>query len=239
MGVGMVGAIGRLGAVAGIALLPAAWDHADAATCPGGAISARFAEASRLCADPVPVRPAVVATPPTAGPAPLPTVVEVSEREAVSISMPGYRRRLTVAARETYRRGGSAPPAALVTAIAHRYRINPRLLASMMHAESAGHPGAISSKGALGLMQVMPATARGMGVRDPQAMLTDPVLAVSTGAAYLKRLQAQFGNNVPLVVAAYNAGPGAVIRAKRGIPRYRETQTYVKRVMGGYAAPGQ
>jgi soluble lytic murein transglycosylase-like protein len=81
----------------------------------------------------------------------------------------------------------------------------------------------------------MPATARSLGVRDPGALLTDRTLALSTGAAYLKKLQGQFGNNVPLVVAAYNAGPGAVVKYK-GVPRYRETQGYVRTVMGRYAA---
>lgn len=153
--------------------------------------------------------------------------------------MPGYQRRLAGAAREVHVRGGVAPTPALVTAIAQRYRINPRLLASMMRMESANRPDAISNKGALGLMQVMPATARGLGVRDPRAMLNNPVLAVSTGAAYLKQLQRQLGNDVPLVVAAYNAGPGAVIKAGRKIPRYRETQGYVRKVMGGYSAPAR
>jgi soluble lytic murein transglycosylase-like protein len=202
---------------------------AEAAPCRASAISGRFTEAARLCSDPASTgNSAVSAAPVVARP------VVVAPRETVSVSMPGYRQRLAVAARQVRRQGGAAPTPALVTAIAHRYRINPRLLASMMHVESAGRAGAVSNKGALGLMQVMPGTARSMGVRDPQAMLTNPVLAMSTGAAYLKRLQAQFGNDVPIVVAAYNAGPGAVVKAKRGIPRYRETQGYVRKVMGGF-----
>jgi soluble lytic murein transglycosylase-like protein len=122
----------------------------------------------------------------------------------------------------------------LIHAVGRNYRIDPRLLAAMVRAESAGRPGAISHKGALGLMQVMPGTARSLGVREPRALLRDPALALSTGALYLKTLQAKFGNNLPLVVAAYNAGPGAVTRAGMRVPAYRETQGYVSTVMGRY-----
>lgn len=213
-----IGAVGFAGPVA-------------AGTCGGARISQRFVEAAELCNGNPQAQTTSVATVPSV---PTYTPVAVTSREPVSVRMPGYRQRLAVAEREVRARGGRGAPPALVTAIAHRYRINPRLLASMMRVESAGDPGAVSHKGALGLMQVMPATARSMGVRDPKAMLTNPVLAISTGAAYLKRMQAQFGNNVPLVVAAYNAGPGAVLKYKRQIPRYRETQGYVRNVMGGF-----
>ncbi|WP_141243936.1 lytic transglycosylase domain-containing protein [Sphingomonas lenta] len=205
---------------------------AQTANCGAAAIDKRFAEAARFCRSPVGRQAAAVAP---AATAPVPTTPSWAERpQTVSVSMPGYRRRLEKAA-NAVRASRAAPTDALVTAIAHRYRINPHLLQSMMRAESAGRPGAISHKGALGLMQVMPATARGLGVRDPRRMLTDPVLAVSTGAVYLKQLQRQLGNNVPLVVAAYNAGPGAVIKAGRKVPRYRETQGYVRKVMGDYS----
>lgn len=201
-----------------------------AARCDGAAIGARFSEAALLCDAPA-------ASPDTihvASPAP------AFASEPVSVTMPGYRARLAAAVRqvrqtENRAAAGGRPVAtdALIAAVGRRYRIDPHLLASMMSAESAGNPGAVSNKGALGLMQVMPGTARSLGVRNPSQLLTNPVLAVTTGAAYLKKLQAQFGNNVPLVVAAYNAGPGAVVRY-RGVPRYRETQGYVGRVMNGY-----
>lgn len=209
---------------------------AAAANCGAANISKRFAEAARFCAArSVPSRPsAAPSSPPVIPVEPAPVAVALpAMRQSVSVSMPGYRRRLQNAA-QAARRSGAAPTDRLVTAIAHRYRINPHLLAAMMRAESAGRPGAVSHKGALGLMQVMPATARGLGVRDPRAMLNDPVLAVSTGAVYLKKLQAQLGNDVPLVVAAYNAGPGAVLKAGRRVPRYRETQGYVRKVVGDY-----
>lgn len=196
---------------------------AVAASCDGNAIGARFTEAAKLCGPGQPRAASsvtAVVVPDTSGP--------------VSISVPGYRKRLAAAVRQV-RRSSAAPTDALVVAVGRRYRIDPRLLASIVSAESAGRPTAVSHKGALGLMQVMPATARGLGVRDPRALLTDRELALSTGAAYLKTLQRQFGNNVPLVVAAYNAGPGAVVKYK-GIPRYRETQGYVGKVMSRYAA---
>lgn len=202
----------------------AAW-----AGCDPSAFGERFTEAARLCGNPA--LPGAKAPLPTAAAIP---VIVPDTPAAVSISMPGYRQRLVAAAAQV-NRTSAAPTDALIAAVGRRYRIDPHLLASIVRAESAGRLDAVSHKGALGLMQVMPATARSMGVREPERLLTDRALALSTGAAYLKQLQRQFGNNVPLVVAAYNAGPGAVVRYK-GVPRYRETRGYVSQVMGRYAA---
>ena len=205
------------------------------ALCASSAIGARFIEAQKLCGTTSAPLPAAL---PAGSAVPVAAVIAtpVFASAPVSISMPGYRKRLAAAVQQVrVRAPNGVPTDALITAIGHRYRIDPHLLASMMNAESAGRMSAVSNKGALGLMQVMPGTARSLGVRDPRMLLNDRVLAISTGAAYLKKLQAQFGNNVPLVVAAYNAGPGAVVRYN-GIPRYRETQGYVGRVMNGYAA---
>jgi len=127
-------------------------------------------------------------------------------------------------------------PAGLIDSVARRYRIDPHLLAAIVRTESGGNRLAISRKGALGLMQVMPATARAMGVTNPGELLANPELALEVGAAYLKMLQARLGNNVPLVLAAYNAGPGAVVKAGMRVPRYSETQAYVGKVMSGYVA---
>jgi soluble lytic murein transglycosylase-like protein len=157
---------------------------------------------------------------------------------SVSVQMPGSTRRhqAAQAVRGTARSTRVAAHAAIVGDVARRYRIDPRLLSAMIDTESAGRAGAVSNKGALGLMQVMPATARSLGVADPKAMLGNPALAIEAGAAYLKTLQARLGNDVPLVVAAYNAGPGAVLKAGRRVPAFRETQAYVGRVMATYAA---
>ena len=151
---------------------------------------------------------------------------------SVSISMPRAAVRPAAVARTHHPDNRSD----LIFAVAQRYRIDPHLLAAVVRTESAGNGRAVSRKGALGLMQVMPATARSLGVDDPQRLLSDPGLALEVGATYLKMLQARLGNNVPLVLAAYNAGPGAVVRAGMRIPAYRETQAYVGKVMAGYAA---
>jgi soluble lytic murein transglycosylase-like protein len=203
---------------AAVAAIPA-----QAGNCDAAAIGTRYVEALRFCGPQTAEAPRQQAEP-----------VVLPERSSVSVSMPGFQKRLAQATRAVRVRGGAND--ALIASVAHRYRINPHLLASMVQAESAGRQRAVSHKGALGLMQVMPATARGLGVRDPSALLDDPVLAMHTGAKYLKQLQGQLGNNVPLVVAAYNAGPGAVMKAGRKVPRYRETQAYVKKVVGRYQA---
>ena len=200
-------------------------NSAQAGVCGVDAIGGRFTEANQLCA----AADGATSAAPAAGYAP----VQVTTPETVSIRMSSPSVRLRQAARVV--RSSGAPTDALVVQVARQYRINPHLLASMIHAESAGRQRAVSHKGALGLMQVMPATARSMGVRDPKRLLDDRGLALATGAKYLKHLQAQFGNNVPLVVAAYNAGPGAV-RKYRGVPKYRETQGYVRKVVGSWQA---
>ena len=110
--------------------------------------------------------------------------------------------------------------------------VDPRLLASVAWSESGFSAGARSGAGALGLMQLMPATARGLGV-DP----LDPAQAALGAARYLKeQLQTQ-GGRTDLALAAYNAGPGAV-RKYGGIPPYAETQAYVRKVLDRYAALG-
>lgn len=129
---------------------------------------------------------------------------------------------------------GSARYASQTAAVARDYDIDPDLLRAVMHVESRGNAGAVSPKGARGLMQIMPATARRFGVREPLVELSDPMINIRTGAAYLKTLQGRFGNNLELVLAAYNAGEGAVIKYGHKTPPYRETQGYVTSVMGQY-----
>ncbi len=107
---------------------------------------------------------------------------------------------------------------------ARRYNVDAGLLRALAWTESRGHNEAVSVKGARGIMQLMPATAAELGV-DPR----DPVANIHGGAAYLARQIATFGQ-VPLALAAYNAGPGAVLRSG-GIPPYAETQAYVATIM--------
>ncbi|WP_332873012.1 lytic transglycosylase domain-containing protein [Caulobacter hibisci] len=124
--------------------------------------------------------------------------------------------------------------APLVAAAGRDFDIDPDLLRAVMHVESRANPRALSPKGARGLMQIMPATARRFGVRDPDLELGDPMVNIRTGAAYLKTLQGHFGNDLELVLAAYNAGEGAVMKHGRKIPPYRETQGYVTSVLDRY-----
>lgn len=113
------------------------------------------------------------------------------------------------------------------------------LLKAVVAAESAFNPKAVSHKGAVGLMQLMPATARRYGVQAEPGLsistkLTDPETNISAGTRYLADLLRLFGGQTELAVAAYNAGEGAVMRAGNRIPNYKETQAYVKKVMAVY-----
>ena len=121
-----------------------------------------------------------------------------------------------------------------VSQAARRHDIDPLLLHAVAHVESRHNIQALSPAGARGALQVMPATARRFGVADPHAQLHDPAINVGVAAEYLKLLQLRFGNNLPLVLAAYNAGEGAVEKYGRRIPPYPETQAYVRQVLDIY-----
>lgn len=119
---------------------------------------------------------------------------------------------------------------ALIEEYAREHRVDPALLQALVEQESAGRPHVISGVGACGLTQLMPATARELGVTDP----FDPRQSLSGGARYLAQLKRRFSGSIPLALAAYNAGPGAVARAG-GIPPYRETRDYVYKISRRYA----
>jgi soluble lytic murein transglycosylase-like protein len=114
----------------------------------------------------------------------------------------------------------------LITEHARAHGLDPDLVRAVIQVESAFNPRAVSPKGAMGLMQLMPATASEFGVEDP----FDPEENIRAGVAYLRRLLDRYENRVELALAAYNAGPGAVDKYGERIPPYRETQNYVRKI---------
>lgn len=118
----------------------------------------------------------------------------------------------------------------LIEQAAFRHQVDPKLVHAVIQTESAYNSTAISSAGAVGLMQLMPDTARRFGVYDRN----DPDQNVDGGTRYLKHLIGLFGPNLDLAVAAYNAGENAVIKYNNSIPPYPETQNYVKQVLALY-----
>lgn len=113
--------------------------------------------------------------------------------------------------------------------VAKRRNVNPELITAIIRAESAFDPMAVSEKGARGLMQLMPATGRRFGSQPEE--LFDAEINLEAGVAYLGDLITRYADDLPLVLAAYNAGEGAVARY-RGVPPYRETQEYIRRIYG-------
>lgn len=120
----------------------------------------------------------------------------------------------------------------LIGSAARKEDLSPALLRAVIKRESAFHPCAVSERGALGLMQLMPATAEQFGVADP----FDPRQNVRGGAAFLKQLLNRFGGNIRLALSAYNAGPERV-DAAGGIPDILETQNYVTAIAGDLGLP--
>ncbi|MCL6636994.1 MAG: lytic transglycosylase domain-containing protein [Alicyclobacillus sp.] len=119
----------------------------------------------------------------------------------------------------------------LATSAAARYGVPAGLVMSVIAEESGGNPDVVSRAGAVGLMQLLPATAAALGVTD----VRDPAANVDAGTRYLAQLLQQFGGDAALALAAYNAGPGAVQQA-HGIPPYTETQHYVRAVLARWQA---
>ena len=115
----------------------------------------------------------------------------------------------------------------LIEHYAANHGLSPHLVRAVIQAESGFNPRAVSSKGAIGLMQLMPATARELGVSDPFR----PDDNIRGGVSYLAQLMARYNQNLELALAAYNAGPGSVERYG-AVPPFRETRDYVKKITG-------
>jgi len=120
--------------------------------------------------------------------------------------------------------------APLIEQVAANSRLRPALIHAVVRAESAYRADAVSSKGAVGLMQLMPATAERYGVEDRN----DPAQNLRGGSAYLRDLLEMFDHDLQLALAAYNAGENAVIRYGHQIPPFAETQDYVRKVIAFY-----
>lgn len=121
----------------------------------------------------------------------------------------------------------------MVKETAERHNVDPDLVRAVVNVESGWNPSAVSRKGAFGLMQLVPGTAQRMGVND----VFDPQQNLDGGVRYLHSLLDRYNGSLPLALAAYNAGEGAVDRY-RGVPNYRETRLYVQKVTNSYFRPG-
>ena len=125
---------------------------------------------------------------------------------------------------------GNLPYAALIGSQAREAGLDPALLHAVVKVESGYNALALSPKGAVGLMQLMPETARRYGVRNSR----DPLQNMAGGAAYLRDLLGMFGQDLPLALAAFNAGEGEVIRRGHRIPPFAETRAYIPKVLMAY-----
>ena len=117
----------------------------------------------------------------------------------------------------------------MISQVSQKHGIDEKLVQAVIRQESGFNPNAKSKAGALGLMQLMPSTAKALGVKDPY----NPMQNVEGGVKYLKSMLEKYNGNVILALAAYNAGPNAVDKYS-GVPPYKETQNYVKNILANY-----
>jgi soluble lytic murein transglycosylase-like protein len=172
---------------------------------------------------------------------PVPVAESVAGGEAIPLSPTPPR--VVIDLPDSQQQSASAEPAvppalasaavrygAMIDDAAREYNVPPALVRAMVTTESNFNPQAVSPKGAIGLMQLMPATAKRFGAVDP----ADPRTNLRTGARYLRWLIDRFGSDLKLAVAAYNAGEGAVDKYGGQIPPYAETRDYVTKVLDRY-----
>jgi len=161
------------------------------------------------------------------------TVIGKSSTPAVEVVAPSRRVVRQTSPRSRSSSSSSVPYLDLIQQIAKAYDLNPELVKAVIKIESNFNPKAVSPKGAKGLMQLMPATAKRFGVSD----VFDPEENIRGGVKYLAFLFDEFGEqNLDLVLAGYNAGENAVHKYNKEIPPYKETQQYVKKVKAVFLA---
>jgi soluble lytic murein transglycosylase-like protein len=199
-----------------------------------------FTLTERLCGTTLARTPSTITLPDEPTPTPAPQPAEVADVAAPPVLAVPPRPSVPAARVQPRPRDSAGVAriqalAPLMAEVARRHDIDPLLLHAVAHIESRHQAQAISPAGARGLMQVMPATGRSLGVAEADRALLTPEANLEASARYLKRLQARFGNDLPLVLAAYNAGEGAVERHGRRVPPFAETQAYVRNVLAVYA----
>ncbi|NHK96816.1 MULTISPECIES: lytic transglycosylase domain-containing protein [Rubrivivax] len=214
----------------------AATPELDAETCAAlrGAASAKFSLGLQACGAEAPAAPAPLPRARQAqqlqmyDPAPVPPAPAALAASAAPVAAPA-----PVTRRWPASLGRALQLAPVVDEVALAENLDPLLLHAIAHVESRHDAAAVSHAGARGVLQLMPATAARYGVQGRSA-LHDAPTNLQAGARHLAMLQRRYGGELDLMLAAYNAGEGAVERHGRRVPPYRETQDYVRRVLGEY-----